>query len=232
MRIHCFQHVPYEGPGCIAQWAEANGHAMSSTRFYGNDPLPLLDGFDWLVVMGGPMNIYEEAEYPWLVAEKMFIRDAIQRGKIVLGVCLGAQLLADALEAKVTANPCKEIGWFPIAPTFEARGSRLFDFLPEKLTAFHWHGDTFGLPKGAVHTVRSEACEHQAFAFGGRAAGLQFHLEFTRACLDAILSNCQGELVSAPFIQTADEMLRNCAHFPAMNEAMFCLLDRLAAEQG
>lgn len=226
MRIHYFQHVPFEGLGCIEPWALENGHQISVTRFYLGELPPAVEELDWLIVMGGPMNIYEEAEYPWLAQEKQCIGEAIRKGKVVLGICLGAQLIADALGAKVTRNTYKEIGWFSIEMT--AGASPLFDFLPPKPLTFHWHGDTFELPPGAVHVARSEACENQAFIYDGRVIGLQFHLEFTPQSLKAILPNCANELVDGKYIQTAEAMHRPAADFAAMNVAMRELLDRLA----
>ncbi len=196
MKIHYFQHVPFEGLGCIEQWATAGGHDLSVTRFHLDEAVPALDEIDWLIVMGGPMNIYEEAEYPWLAREKQFIGQAIQSGKVVLGICLGAQLIADVLGGRVTSNAHKEIGWFPIELTAEATASPLFDFLPPGLAAFHWHGDTFALPQGAVRIARSEACENQAFLHGKSVVGLQFHLEFTSRSLATILPNCEGGISS------------------------------------
>jgi GMP synthase-like glutamine amidotransferase len=231
MKIHYFQHVPFEGLGCIEQWAIDKGHELSVTRFHMDKALPPVGGIDWLVVMGGPMNIYEEAEYPWLAREKQFIGEVIRKGKVVIGICLGAQLIAGVLGAPVTRNANKEIGWFPVELTSEARAPGLFDFLPPQLAAFHWHGDTFALPQGALRVARSEACENQAFLYEGRVLGLQFHLEFTPRSLGAILPNCAGELVAGKYIQTAAEMQRPEEEFNKMNEAMRGLLDRLAGNQ-
>jgi GMP synthase (glutamine-hydrolysing) len=157
MRIHYLQHVPFEGLGNIENWALSKGHQIADTQLYNNDPLPEPEEFDWLIVMGGPMNIYEEDRFPWLAREKVFIKDAIDSGKIVLGVCLGAQLIADALGAKIHKNQYPEIGWFDVRLTDAARKSRVFRRLPERFTAFHWHGDTFDLPPGATRIAESES---------------------------------------------------------------------------
>jgi len=138
MKLHWLQHVPFEGLGIIEEWAETNSFEFSCTRLHADEQLPRIGSFDWLVVMGGPMGIYDHEEHPWLVAEKRFIKNAIDAGKTVLGICLGAQLIADVLGAKVYAGPQKEIGWFPIR---RAEGAP--EIIPEELTAFHWHGDTF-----------------------------------------------------------------------------------------
>ena len=229
MKIHYFQHVPFEGLGCIGEWATAKGHDIGVTKFYEDGATPTHNEIDWLVVMGGPMNIYEEAEYPWLAREKQFIREAIKGGKVVIGICLGAQLIADVLGGPVTRNAHKEIGWFPIELTEAGQNSELFGFLPPSFTVLHWHGDTFALPPGAVRIARSEACENQAFVYEGRVVGLQFHIEFTRQSLDAIIPNCADELVEGKYIQSAAEMLRQTDEgFWEINAAMRELLDRLS----
>ena len=144
----------------------------------------------------------------------------------MIGICLGVQLIADVLGGPVTRNREKEIGWFPIEFTAEARASELFGFLPEKMTVLHWHGDTFALPPGAVRIARSVACENQAFAYEGRVIGLQFHLEFTRESLEAILPNCANELVAGKYIQSVEKM-RAGEEFGKINAAMRGVLDRL-----
>jgi GMP synthase-like glutamine amidotransferase len=125
-----------------------------------------VDGFDWLIVMGGPMNVYQYRDYPWLRAERRVIRDAVSANKRVLGVCLGAQLIADALGGKVFQNDHKEIGWFPVSAVPEGADSPFV--FPHETTVFHWHGDTVSLPPGGVWLARSPGCEHQAFSVGSR----------------------------------------------------------------
>lgn len=144
MRAHYFQHVPFEGLGSVQAWLVANGYQITATRFYEFSELPDLEQIDLLVVMGGPMSVNDEAIYPWLVAEKSFIRTAVQSGKRVLGVCLGAQLIASALGARVYPNAQKEIGWFPIQGI--ASSERVPFCFPSVIEVFHWHGETFDLP--------------------------------------------------------------------------------------
>lgn len=229
MRIHYLQHVPFEGPASIEHWATARGHAATATKFYRSATLPDIQDFDRLIVMGGPMNIHEDDAYPWLAQEKVFIRKAIGAGKTVVGICLGAQLIADVLGAAVYRNEHKEIGWFPIELTPYGRQSEIFGFLPERFTVFHWHGDTFTLPTGAVHLARSEGCENQAFLHNGRVLGLQFHLESTEESMEEIIKHCRSEITEAKYVQSASEM-RSVATvtFQRINEAMFGLLDRLS----
>ncbi|MEA1908732.1 MAG: type 1 glutamine amidotransferase [Euryarchaeota archaeon] len=208
MRIHYLQHVPFEGLGNIENWALAKGHQISDTQLYNNDPLPKPEEFDWLIVMGGPMNIYEEDRFPWLAREKVFIKDAIDSGKIVLGVCLGAQLIASVLGAKIHKNQYPEIGWFNVWLTDAASRSRVFGRLPERFAAFHWHGDTFDLPPGATWIAESDACRNQTFEYGGgKVIGLQFHLDTTLESIRRLVAHCGDELVPGEYVQSERGML-------------------------
>jgi len=228
MRIHYLQHVWFEGPACIEQWASRNGHILAATRLYDNSQLPNVESFDWLVVMGGPMNVYQEDIYPWLVHEKLLIREAIEAGKTAVGICLGAQLIADVLGAKVYQGDHKEIGWLPVELTEQAAGNEIFGFLPERFIVFQWHGDTFNLPEGAVHLAGSEGCENQAFLYDGRVLGLQFHLESTRQSVRRLVENCGNEIIRAKYIQSAEEILSASPDlFQKINDATFGILDRL-----
>ena len=227
MNIHWLQHVPFEGLASIETWARARGHHITVTRLHEGETLPAPGHLDWLVVMGGPMNIYEEDKFPWLVAEKRFIKSVIEAGKVVLGVCLGAQLIADVLGGPVRRNMHKEIGWFPVRKTGAAARSRVCEVLPAELEVFHWHGDTFALPPGAVHVACSAACENQAFSRDERVVGLQFHLETTPASARRLAQHCGDELVAGPFIQTTETMLADEQRFEQINQTLWKLLDRL-----
>jgi GMP synthase (glutamine-hydrolysing) len=226
MNIHCLQHVPFEGPASIADWARRGAHTLGVTRLDCGDPLPAVETLDLLVVLGGPMNIYDEANYPWLADEKRYIKQAILAGRRVLGICLGAQLVADVLGARVYANAEKEIGWFPVETTSD---SGLFAAFPRTIDAFHWHGDTFDIPEDAVHVARSAGCVNQAFVYEERIVGLQFHLETTPASARQIIAHSGNEIVAGPFIQSPQAMLADSHQFEAINCAMGDLLDRLIA---
>jgi GMP synthase-like glutamine amidotransferase len=228
MNIHWFQHVPFEGLGSIEHWAKRRGHQVSATRLYREDPLPDEQEVDGLIVMGGPMNIYEEDRYPWLLREKRFIEDAIKADKAVIGICLGAQLIADVLGAKVYTGRHKEIGWFPIYREREAQESKIFRDFPSEMEAFHWHGDTFDLPSGCIRIAESAVCKNQAFVYDERVVGLQFHLEITRQGAKELISNCRAEIVEASFIQSVEEMLSTDDRFIKANERMERLLDVLS----
>lgn len=227
MNVHYLQHVPFEGLGSIEGWIGAHGHSLSVTRQYADEALPDLASADWLIVLGGPMSVHDDDELPWLAGEKRFIEQAIGRGKIVLGICLGAQLIAHVLGAKVYANRDREIGWFPVWRTQEADRCAVGRLLPERVEVFHWHGDTFDLPAGAVHLARSEACENQAFLYGDRVLGLQFHLETTPAGAEDLIRHGRHELVAGPYVQQPEAMLAGAERFLQVNAVMRHVLDEL-----
>jgi GMP synthase-like glutamine amidotransferase len=195
--------------------------------------LPGLANTDLLVVMGGPMNIYQEAEYPWLIREKALLKTALDQGTAILGICLGAQLLADALGGTVAPNDDVEIGWFPVDITAEARHLHVLADLPPRFTALHWHGDTFTIPRDAIHCATSAACQNQAFAYDdGRVLGLQFHLEETPASLQLLIEHARAELRPGKWVQTESELLDPRAPFNDTKSYLFHLLDRMAEKVG
>lgn len=228
MRLHYLQHVPFENPGSILTWAKENGHEISSTQLYQNDTFPRQQDFDWLVVMGGPMNVYEEEIYPWLAGEKLFIRDAIAAGKVIIGLCLGGQLIADVIGGKVTQNPDKEIGWFPVRLSEEARSTPLFSFFPEQPIVFQWHGDTFSvLPEDAQCIAQSDACKHQAFIYKKRVFGFQYHLENTPPIINSLVENCREEMIPGTYVQTPEELLAHPDYIEQNNKWMELFLTQL-----
>jgi GMP synthase-like glutamine amidotransferase len=229
MRIQCLTHVPFEGPAGIADWAQARGHGIDVAPLYAGAVPPGPATYDWLVVMGGPMGVADEDAFPWLVPEKQAIRDAVGAGKTVVGICLGAQLIAEVLGGRVYRNAHREIGWMPIELTPEGLESPLVRFLPQSLQVLHWHGDTFDLPPGAVHLARSDACPHQAFLYDGRVLGLQFHLESTPTSVQDLVTQCAEELRPGPFVQSAERILSaGPEDYGRINGALFGVLDRLA----
>jgi len=225
MNIHYIQHVPFEGLGSMAPWLTGNGHSIACTALWNDDPLPSLQDLDVLIIMGGPMSVYDDPLYPWLTREKTFIRQAILEQKIVIGICLGAQLLAAVLGAEVYRNQWQEIGWFPVrvAPSFAQWLQRP---VAPALTVFHWHGDTFTLPPGAVNHLDSAACPHQLFTVGDRVIGIQFHPEATPAAVQDMADHEGDELSLAPYIQDRETIL-SPAHHQAGNRLMEEILDRL-----
>jgi len=183
------QQVAHETLGSLEGALRNAGLAWRNVELYADRPGEVdLGGAAGLVVLGGPMNVDEVEKYPYLGREVEWIRRAVAGGLPILGVCLGAQLLAKALGAKVYPNETKEIGWYEIELTPEAAEDRLFGGCERRQTVFQWHGDTLDLPPGAVHLARSELCELQAFRYGTRAYGLQFHVEVTAGMVEEWLA--------------------------------------------
>jgi len=228
VNVHIFQHVPFELPGSIETWARRADHEIRTTRFFDGAPIPALDQVDFLVVMGGPMGVHDVARHPWLVPEKRFVGAAIAAGKVVLGVCLGAQILAEVLGSSITRAPEKEIGWFPIWRVPEAGDNIVARSLPHGEPVFHWHGETFALPAGSRRLARSEACENQAFLYGERVVGLQFHMEVAEPEIRLMIQHSGDEIVPASYIQTGDAMLGEVERAKRMNAQMDQILDALA----
>ena len=227
MHIHWLQHVPFEGLGMIDTWAKANNHTLSATRLWKGDGVPAADSMDMLVLMGGPMGIYDEVEYPWLQREKTFIRQAVEEERVILGICLGAQLLASVCGASVYAHREKEIGWFPVTRSSRAP-EWVKNIIPVEFTAFHWHGDTFEIPETAELICSSTACENQGFVIGDRIIGLQFHPEMTGEGVAALTDNCRHELISSTWVQTEEQILGGRHHLKPANTIMEKLLDHCA----
>lgn len=227
MKILWFQHVAFEGLGLIEPWLRARGHEIEAVRWWaGETVVPgAAEACDWLIVMGGPMNIYQHRDHPWLMAEKAAIGSAIAAGRRVLGVCLGAQLIADVLGGKVAQNAEREIGWWPVRAT---GGASRYAF-PAEATVLHWHGDTFTLPPGATRLAESEGCAQQAFAWGERVLALQFHLEMGADAVAEIAAGCADELAGGGrWVQPAERLVEGArTHGPAAE----ALLGRVLAAQ-
>jgi len=205
MRAHIFQHLPFEGPGNIQPWLINAGYEITYTQFFLSDEIPLIKEVDFLIIMGGSMSVNDEDKLPWLIKEKQFIRDFIATGKPVLGICLGAQMIASAMGARVYPNSEKEIGWFKVEGI---RSSDLSNFqFPVSFTSLHWHGETFDLPAGAVQIARNDACENQAYQIGKNVLAIQFHPEAARETVEDFVMNFRKELVPGKFIQSSEEIL-------------------------
>lgn len=225
MRIHYFQHVSFENLSMIAEWAESRGHTIEVTKFYEDkyDP-PSLGDYDMLVVMGGSMSVNDEAVYPWLFEERDLIREAIISGKYVLGICLGAQQVAKVLGADVKVNKQSEIGWYPIAFHDHTLGLNLLRGINTALTVFHWHSETFDLPKGATSLASSAACLNQGFLYQDKVLALQFHIEMDALAIEKIVSACADELSNEEGVQEEHIILSGRKRYH-LKRTLFQLLD-------
>lgn len=229
LSIHALIHVPYEGLGCIEDWINKNGHSLTTTQFYTYYQLPELNSIDLVIVMGGPMGITDEIEYPWLKEEKQFIKQAIDKGKTVIGICLGSQLIAEVLGANVYPNKQKEIGWFDIHLSNNTTEIAAFSDFESQFPVFHWHGDTFDLPERSIHLFHSEVCRNQGFIFNDNVLGLQFHFEVTEDSLHKMLENGADELIENDTIQSAKQILEQKGLIKSNNLKMFQILDYLTS---
>jgi GMP synthase-like glutamine amidotransferase len=227
MRVHYIQHVPFEGLGFIETWLKEHQHTITVTRTWAKDGFPSIDEFDVLIIMGGPMSVYDDHLYKWLADEKNFIFDSIKQEKAIIGICLGAQLLACVLGATVYTNKVKEIGWFPV--DFDPEFTEwLGTSVPDKLTVFHWHGDKFDNPYGGVMLASSAACNHQLFTYGHKMIGLQFHLEANPSSVEDMLKYGAEELIRDQYIQDAAE-INSFRSFDEPNDLMAKILHKICS---
>jgi GMP synthase (glutamine-hydrolysing) len=188
-KLLVFQHVRHEGLGTLEPLLRDAGCQIDRVNFSRQpEAQPSLDGYEGLVVLGGPMGVHDTDKYPHLSLETKLIESAVQKKTPVLGICLGAQLIASALGARVYSNEIKEIGWYDLAPTLNARDDPLFRHMERTEKVFQWHGDTFELPRGGVHLASSPLCSNQAFRYRNNVYALQFHLEIDVSTIDTWLN--------------------------------------------
>ncbi|MBZ4683614.1 MAG: hypothetical protein PWP46_1935 [Fusobacteriaceae bacterium] len=222
MKIYCIKHVFFENPGIIEDWAKENNHEFIFIKMYENYKFPNIDNVDMLVILGGPMNIYEEEKYSFLKEEKEFIQKVIKANKKILGICLGAQLLSDLLGGKVVKNKEKEIGWFNVK---KLSNHKFLNNIPNEFKTMHWHGDKFIIPNKAEKIFESKACDNQGFIYNNIIA-LQFHLEMKEENLKSMVENCADELIeNKNYIQSKEEMLIQKENLEINNKIMQTILD-------
>lgn len=230
MRLHVFEHKSSREVTYIDRWAEERGHGLARTRVDGGAPLPDLDAIDLLIVLGGSQSVWEEDVHPWLRGEKGFIKQALEAGKTVLGICLGAQLLAEVLGGQAYKQEFQEIGWYEIRLTAEGRASFLFEGLPDFFTSYFWHGDHFSLPPDCARLAFNEASPNQAFVSEKYlAVGLQFHPERTASHVETSASRpgaAWGD--GGPYVQSPAEVLVKTRQIPDPYTLLARLMDNLA----
>lgn len=227
MRIHCFQHVPFEGMGVISSWCLQHNFKIQYTQFYKDYEFPNIEDIDLLIIMGGSMGVYDESQYSWLKQEKLFIKSAIDNGKKIMGICLGAQLIASVLGANVYKNNEKEIGWFPLQYSKEAVSLGFSGSLNEDNFVFHWHGDAFELPPNAISIGSSKATACQGFIYDDRVVGLQYHLEVDNNYILDLVEHGRGELTEGKYIQSKNDITNTLSYYEYCHSLMFKILTYL-----
>lgn len=228
MKINAIRHVEFEGMGMIRDWADERGHEVTETHLWKDFRFENIGNSDVLMIFGGPMGIYDYKNYPWLKEEKEYIKQSVFSGKKVLGVCLGAQLLADVLGGKVVKNEHKEIGWHAVQGTFKAHAYFPGITRMQPQTVFHWHGDKFEIPERCERVFQSEGCENQGFVSSdGQVVGLQFHFEMGKENVEDLLKNCKNELKErGRYIQSAEKIREGFeVHSTKNRELLFGFLD-------
>jgi GMP synthase-like glutamine amidotransferase len=217
MKLAIIQHVPFETPGYFLNIFDKYRARVDIFYAWKPDGLPDdIQDHDILLIMGGPMNIYEEDRYPWLKKEKALIHSAIGNTKVVIGVCLGAQLIAHSLGASVYKNNTREIGWFPVQKTNDT----IFNFLPDFATVFHWHGECFDVPKACISFYKSEITRSQAFIYQDRVLAIQFHMEMNRESGSLLCGYCRDELDGSEYVMSENEIMEGFSVFGDSNKKM------------
>src|SRR3989344_768879 len=215
MKLHIVMHESFESPAAIEIWAKKKGHEITYTRLHKGDTFPEECNFDFLVIMGGPQSPETtKKECPHFDAQKeiAFIKKAIEQNKILLGVCLGAQFIGEAMGAHFGHSPSREIGVFPITLTKDGKQDPIFSKFPEKFMVGHWHGDMPGLTPDSKILATSEGCPRQIVCYSPKIYGFQCHFEFTPEAIEAMIENNAHELEehkSLPYIQTAKQSRKN-----------------------
>jgi len=208
MKIHILQHVSFESPGYLLNWMTGNGHEVSFTYFFQCAfELPQPEQIDTLIILGGPMHANDEHFHPWLTAEKAFIKACIILDKKVIGICLGAQLIASCLGAAVKTAPHQEIGWFKVYPTEGCmQMPEFFNVFETNPTVLHWHVDQFAIPDGCVNLLISQGNTNKAFLKDNTILGLQFHLEADQDSVFAMTETCGAAVQSSTYVQSISEI--------------------------
>lgn len=228
MRIHAIIHAEFEKLGAIQDWISKHQHHLTTTHTYRGQTLPDVSHFDMLIVMGGPQSPLQLDKYPYLRDEINLVKAAISADKVVFGVCLGAQIIGEALGANTEHSPNKEIGVYPIELTEEAKTDPLFQQFPPIFDVMHWHNDMPGIPKNSRLLAKSAGCPRQAFAYGDKVYGFQFHMEMNEELMRGMVDHCANDLTTSQYVQSAQTLLG--LNLNAINQKMHQVLDYLATQ--
>lgn len=225
MKIAYIIHADFEKPGFIETWAKKNNHKCREYSSYKGESLPQPNEFDFLVVMGGPQSPLSMEKSPYLKNEIDLIKKALAQNKCIIGICLGAQLIGEALGAKTERSPYREIGVFPIMLLDGAKSDPIFSKLPRVFDVMHWHNDMPGLPIGAELIAKSEGCPRQIFRYGDRVYGFQCHFEMTKDLAQGMIANCPDDLINDKYVRNREELLTT--DYDSINLKLEKVLDHL-----
>ena len=221
------QHIECEDLGTIANAMSQRGIGYKYVRLFDGEPVPYDPGnYSGMIILGGPMNVYEEDKFPYLKDEDILIKKAVKNDMPVLGICLGGQLIAKATGAKVKKGTKKEIGWYDLKLTKDSRQDKVFNSLPGTIKVFQWHGDTFDIPDGAVHLAGSELFSNQAYRVGSSIYGLQFHLEVTQEMINRWISEYEEELSTLDYINAGRIISDTPAYIDNLNRCAELFFDK------
>jgi GMP synthase (glutamine-hydrolysing) len=224
MKVHCIIHTDFETPGYYETWARKNGLEYATTRIAKNETLPAVDDFDILLCMGGPQSPLQIEQYPYLADEIALIKQAIAKDKKVLGVCLGAQLIAESYGVKTEKSPHKEIGVFPLSLTDDGKADPFIKHFPEQFQSGHWHYDMPGIPPQAKILAQSSGCPRQIVCFSPKVYGFQCHLELDQHRMQWLIQHCPGDLSPAPYVQEPETILAQ--DYGAINQHLELFLQK------
>ena len=213
LRVHYFQHIAGEGFGSCYDYLKAHQAKITATEFFALpvdlslelEALPDIDEVDLLIIMGGTMSVNDEANYPWLKLEKRWLRRYLSAGKPAIGLCLGAQLIANALGASVSRNQHQELGWMDVGRVSHIPEN--YFQIPEKINIMQWHSETFEIPRGGVRLAQNNVCQNQMYQIGRNVLGFQFHPEMTPHALQLLIENEEDSAVfNGEYVQPIAEL--------------------------
>lgn len=227
MNILFVTHASFEAPGSIDVWAKKHKHKTHEVKPYAGEALPAIDNYDMLVVMGGPQSPIEIDKSPYLKDEIELIKQALKQKKRIVGVCLGAQLIGEALGATTERSPNKEIGMYPLELLSDAENDFVFKDFPAKFDVMHWHSDMPGIANGTELLAKSEGCPRQIFRYGDRVYGFQCHFELTKELVEGMVKHCGGDLKAGKYVMTPDQLMS--LDYSEINAQMDRVLDYLAS---
>lgn len=232
MNILCISHATFEKLGYIETWANKNNHVIRKVNPFRGETLPKIDDFDFIIIMGGPQSTMQMENDPYLLDEIKLIKEAIRQEKRILGVCLGAQLVAEALGAKTEPSPHREVGMYLVELLDDAKHDPVFRHFPHKFEVMHWHSDMPGMPEGASLLAKSEGCPRQAFRYGDRIYGFQFHFEMTKSLLHGMVENCLSDIIEkGKYVRPVKEILEtDCSEINLKLESVLNYLANLPSK--